>query len=132
MSDFIGSGWSVPVRCDATSSIATNTGHQRIQQAIRVILSTAPGERPHRPEFGCGIHDLVFEARDARLAGRIEQSVRRALRHWEPRIDVTAVGVAEDPQADDRLLIDVAYRVRATGDHRNLVYPFYTVGSEGR
>jgi phage baseplate assembly protein W len=132
VADFIGSGWAFPVGTDATASIASNTGHERIGQSIRIILGTAFGERPMRPEFGCGIHELVFQGLDARLTGRVEREVRRALARWEPRIDVRRVLAYPDPEAEARLLIDIAYVVRQTGDPRNLVYPFYTLGSEAR
>lgn len=132
MSDFIGSGWAFPVRTNATASIATNTGHERIRQSMRIILGTAYGERPYRPEFGCGIHNLVFEVLDARLAGRVEREVRASLVRWEPRITVKRVLVLRDPHVEARLLVDIAYVVRRTGDARNLVHPFYTVGSEAR
>src|SRR3954451_7002356 len=132
MADLIGTGWAFPVRTDATASIASNTGHERIRQSIRIILGTAPGERPMRPEFGCGIHDLVFEALDARLAGRVERAVRASLVRWEPRIEVKRVVAYADPVQEARLLIDIAYVVRQTGDARNLVYPFYSIGGEAR
>ena len=101
-----------------------------------MILGTAPGERPMRPEFGCGIHDYVFESVDAYLVGRLELEVRRALDRWEPRIDVVErgpVGGARRPRAASRtscVVIDVTYRLRATSDVRNLVYPFYVIPAE--
>lgn len=130
MADGIGSGWAFPVRTDATASVATNTGHERIRQSIRIILGTAFGERPMRPEFGCGIHQLVFEPLDARLAGRVEREVRSSLRRWEPRIEVRRVVALRDPEDEARLAIHIDYVVRQTGDGRNLVFPFYSVGSE--
>jgi phage baseplate assembly protein W len=132
MSDFIGSGWAFPVRTDATASIATNDGDERIRQSIRIILGTGIGERPMRPEFGCSIHDLVFEVLDARLAGRVERAGRAALARWEPRITVARVLALRDPGDEARLLVDIAYVVRRTGDARNLVFPFYTIGAEPR
>jgi phage baseplate assembly protein W len=132
MSDFIGSGWSFPVRTDATASIATNGGDERIRQSIRIILGTARGERPMRPEFGCGIHELVFEVLDARLADRVEREVRAALVRWEPRITVKRVVALRDPDDAARVLVDISYVVRRTDDARNLVYPFYAVGGDAR
>ncbi len=58
MSDeFIGAGWAFPLRTDATGGIALVTREREIEQSILLILGTAPGERPMRPEFGCRIHD---------------------------------------------------------------------------
>ena len=64
-----------------------------IEQAIAIILGTAPGERPMRPEFGCGIHDFVFAPADPTTAGLVAYEVRNALGRWEPRIDVVDVTV---------------------------------------
>ena len=58
--DFIGAGWSFPLATDATGGVALVTHEQEIEQAIRLILGTACGERPMRPEFGCGIHNALF------------------------------------------------------------------------
>jgi phage baseplate assembly protein W len=95
-----------------------------------LILGTAFGERPMRPEFGCGIHDYIFAPTDATTGGRIAYEVRASLRRWEPRIDVVdvVVGVAADDAA--LLYIDVRYTVTNSNDPRNLVFPFYVIPAE--
>ena len=103
---------------------------REIEEAIRLVLGTAPGERPMRPEFGCGIHDYVFAPGDGATAGLIAQEVRVALERWEPRIEVNDVAIAFDAVDDGVLYIDVRYTVRSTNDRRNLVFPFYTIPSE--
>ncbi|RKT55324.1 GPW/gp25 family protein [Saccharothrix australiensis] len=128
--DFIGRGWGFPLRLSATGGIALVEREQEIQEAIRLILGTAPGERPMRPEFGCGIHEHVFAAADHATAGDIAREVRIALDRWEPRIEVADVVVAFDAVEVGTLYIDVRYTIRATNDQRNLVFPFYTIPSE--
>ncbi len=128
--EFIGSGWAFPLRVDATGGIALVSRLREIEESIRLILGTAPGERPMRPEFGCRIHDEVFSGADAATAGRIASDVRLALRRWEPRIDVDDVTVTVDAEDRTVLYIDLRYTVRATNDQRNLVFPFYTIPSE--
>jgi len=131
MSDeFIGAGWAFPLRTDATGGIALVTREREIEESIRLILGTAPGERPMRPEFGCRIHDEVFAEADAATAGRIAADVRAALRRWEPRIALEEVVVTGDPDEPSTLYIDVRYSVRSTNDRRNLVFPFYTIPAE--
>ncbi|WP_406690118.1 GPW/gp25 family protein [Saccharopolyspora sp. ID03-671] len=128
MSDrFIGRGWSFPLRVGPTGGIGMVEREREIEEAIRLVLGTAPGERPMRPEFGCGIHDHVFAPGDGATAGRIAHEVRVALRRWEPRIEVADVVIAFDAVDDGVLYIDVHYAVRATNDRRNLVFPFYTI-----
>jgi uncharacterized protein len=127
---FIGAGWAFPLRTDATGSIALVTREREIQESIRLILGTTPGERAMRPEFGCAIADQVFAGADATTAGRIAYEVRRALDRWEPRIDVVDVGISFDGGDSGTIYVDVRYTIRGTNDPRNLVFPFYLIPDE--
>jgi phage baseplate assembly protein W len=128
--DFIGAGWAFPLRTDATGGIALVSREREVEESIRLILGTAIGERPMRPEFGCGIHDYIFAPTDASTAGRIAYEVRASLRRWEPRIEVADVLVdtAEDDPA--LLYIDIRYTFTNANDPRNLVFPFYVIPAE--
>jgi uncharacterized protein len=121
---FLGLGWSFPVSLDG-GHIAAAGSEESIRQAIWIILATARGERKMRPDFGCGIHDLVFAPNSADTAGRVATDVRESLVLWEPRIDLDNVEVTDDPAEPGRLLIQIEYRVRSTNNRFNLVYPFY-------
>jgi phage baseplate assembly protein W len=125
--EFIGTGWAFPLRTDRTGSIALARETREIEESIYLILATAPGERPMRPEFGCAVHDYVFAPADASTAGDIAFAVRVALDRWEPRINLEDILVHLDTAADGVLLIEVQYTVRGTNDPRNLVFPFYTI-----
>ncbi len=130
MTEIIGSGLAFPLGVDRRGGIALARDEQDIEQAIQLILGTAPGERPMRPEFGCGVHDFVFGSIDANTIGQMEQAIREALDRWEPRITVRRVAFnASDSQAG-LLTIDITYEVRATNTTRNLVYPFYVIPAE--
>jgi hypothetical protein len=130
MSELLGSGLAFPLQVDRRGTIALVHGERDIEQAIALILGTAPGERPMRPEFGCGVHECVFEAIDAATIGRLEGEVRRALDRWEPRIEVERLDFDLTEVDRGRLPIDIHYRVRATNHERNLVYPFYIIPEE--
>ena len=124
--DFLGKGWAMPVDVDPRSGlIATAQYEDDIRQAIRIILETAPGERVMRPDFGCGIHDLVFAAVDSTTIERIRSQVSAALRRYEARIEVDAVMVDEAASYRGELKIEVEYTVRRTNQVGNLVVPFY-------
>jgi Bacteriophage baseplate protein W len=125
--DVLGTGVAFPVGVDARGAIALADGGQDVEQAIGIILATAPGERPMRPEFGCGVHSLVFERMDGATIGRMERAIRLALHRWEPRIEVEDVTFSLEERHLGRLLIDIGYRLRATNSRRNLIYPFYLV-----
>ncbi len=125
--EFFGKGWGFPVRPGPTGRLALVGGEQRIRESIWIVLSTAPGERQMRPEFGCGIHDLVFQPNTAALRGLVREKVREALIRWEPRIDLVDVRVETSPEemARNHLLIAIDYRLRANNAFFNLVYPFF-------
>lgn len=127
----LGTGLAFPFATDPRSQIALVSGPEDVAQAIRIILSTAPGERPMRPEFGCGVHRFVFETVDASTLGLMEHEVREALHRWEPRIEVDEVGFSWDPGHAELLVIEITYTIRQTTAVRNLVYPFYLVPAEG-
>ena len=121
---FLGVGVGFPFQFDASGAIPTAEYEESVRQSVWIILGTAKGERVMRPDFGCGIYDLVFEVNSASTSGKVAQAVREALLINEPRIDVRNVQVdAQD--GGEMLLIDVEYQVRATNNVFNLVYPFY-------
>lgn len=128
--DFIGAGWNFPLQVDATNRIALATQARDIEQAIELILRTAPGERPMRPEFGCRIQDHLFSPTNAATAAAIAHDVRSALELWEPRIDVEDVRVGFDRHETGTFYIDIGYRIRGYNDERNLVFPFYVIPDE--
>jgi len=124
---FIGRGWAFPLRTDATGGIALVSREREIEEAIRLILGTSPGERPMRPEFGCRIHEYVFGSADGATANAIAGEVKEALRRWEARIEVDDVMVTIDGADTTTLYIDVRYVIKPTNDRRNLVFPFYVI-----
>jgi phage baseplate assembly protein W len=122
---FLGIGWKFPIQVTPTGGIATASAEERIEEAILIILSTAPGERLMLPEFGCGIHDLVFAPNDASTVTKVVDAVRRALVSYEPRIDLIDVSAETADGQPNLLLIRVDYRIRDTNSMKNLVYPFF-------
>lgn len=130
MRDIIGRGVAFPLRVDAGGAVALVNDDEDVQEAIGLILGTSPGERPMRPQFGCAVHDYVFETVDAYTVGRLERAVRIALDRWEPRIEVLAIDIDLSQAGSGELPIEITYRLRATNDVRNLVYPFYVIPAE--
>jgi hypothetical protein len=125
----IGHGLTFPFRVDARGGLALARGEQELDEAIAIILGTAPGQRVMRPEFGCRVHELMFAPIDATTAGMAMHYVKEALGRWEPRIDVLNIDVSTDHE-DGRLDIAIQYRIRSTHDERTLVYPFYLIPGE--
>ncbi|MBA2380525.1 MAG: GPW/gp25 family protein [Chloroflexi bacterium] len=128
--EFVGAGWAFPLALDPTGAFELVTDDREIEQAIRLIIGTAYGERPMRPDFGCRIHDFVFAEANATTAGRIATEVRASLTRWEPRITVDDIVVSGDDLAPSVLYVDIRYHIRDRNDPRNLVFPFYTIPAE--
>lgn len=128
--DFLGIGWRFPLQVTPNGRIAQARHEQRIEESILLILSTAPGELPMRPDFGCGMHELLLAPNDPRTVTLVVHMVRRALTRHEARIDLMDVSAENAREAPNLLLIRLSYRVRATNAMGNLVYPFYI--KEGR
>lgn len=140
--DFLGRGWSFPPEF-GLRGVAMSAYEAKVAESIRIILGTARGERVMRPDFGCGIHDLVFEPANESTLALVRAAVREALVLWEPRVELLDVWVEAAPGAalrrnlprgealppagarDGTLIIGLDYRVRGTNNEFNLVYPFY-------
>lgn len=124
--EFLGRGWKFPVMVDATTGrISMSEYEQDIKESIWIILSTAKGERVMRPDFGCGIHDLVFAPINTITTNLVENTVREALTLWEPRIELIKVEASTERADEGKMPVSIDYRVRATNNRFNLVYPFY-------
>ncbi len=130
MADILGSGLAFPLSIDHRGGLALARGEEDIEQAIHLILGTAPGERPMRPEFGCAIHDFVFDTIDADMVGRMDTAIRVALDRWEPRIELIGLDFDLSRVHDGVLEITISYSVLATSRAYNLVYPFYVIPAE--
>jgi phage baseplate assembly protein W len=126
--EYLGQGLAFPLQISQQGGIALASGTNDIEQAIRIILGTMPGERVMRPEFGCRIHELMFAPNNANTHGLAAYYVQKALEQWEPRIDVTDVSVRMEPGLDGALLIAIQYRPKDSHDERSIVYPFYLAG----
>jgi phage baseplate assembly protein W len=123
-SKFLGKGWRIPIDHE-NQKIAMADDYESVRQSIWIILSTVPGERVMRPDFGCGIHELVYALNTSGTVGAVIDAVHNALIRWEPRIDLLDVTADIEPTAPDQLLIEIHYRLRADNSRFNLVYPFY-------
>lgn len=121
---FLGQGLRFPLEV-VGGRLALSRGERKIEEAIRLILGTARGERVMRPELGCGVHDLVFAPGSSATGMRVTDAVRQALVLHEPRIDVLEVGAASPQGTPNLLLIRIAYRIRENNAVSNLVYPYF-------
>lgn len=127
---FIGKGWAFPPKIDQQGGIALASGDSEINQAIQIILMTAPGQRVMRPTFGSRLHELVYAPNNTHTAALARRYVEAALAMWEPRITVLDVQAYPDTRRDNRLIIEIDYEIKLTLDKRSLVFPFYLIPEE--
>jgi phage baseplate assembly protein W len=131
-----------------TGAVAMVEDDDAIRQALLLLVTTRPGERIMRPEYGCELHRLVFAPNDDTTAGLAIHYVRRAVERWEPRVEILGIDASrrrrnpapggpsgsegDDEQRaregtgpDEDGLLDVVldYRVRATRRTGRLVIP---------
>jgi phage baseplate assembly protein W len=128
--EFLGQGLAFPLQVNARGELALTGGGRDIEQSLRIILATRPGERVMRPEFGCRVHDMLFEPLNAATKSLMQQYVMEAVTMWEPRVDVLAVDVYVDQEMSGALLIEIHYFIKETHDERSIVYPFFLLGEE--
>lgn len=125
--DFLGKGMKFPPQLsdDGTHVFASSESEELIRESVSIILSTSPGERLMRPDFGCGIHRMAFGTNSPTTHSRVAYEVEEALKKWEPRIELEEVDVNADPEEGHKLNISIQYRVVSNNNRYNLVFPFY-------
>ena len=101
------------LRVSPRGRLETADGAVAVRQAILLLLSTRPGERVMRPDYGCALHHLAFASNDETTAALAIHYVRRALERWEPRVDVLELDATPDPERGV-LTIHLEYQVRIT------------------
>lgn len=123
---FLGRGWKFPIQVDsATGRIRMSEGEEDIKEAIKIILRTTKGERVMRADFGCSLDRFVFDSTDPTTLRQLEFTIEEAIRNWEPRVEDTEIHAVPDRQDSGKLLLNIEYKVRATNNLFNLVFPFY-------
>ena len=128
--EFLGQGLAFPLQINPRGQISMAVGATDIEQSIRIILGTMPGERVMRPEFGCRAWELLFEPNHTVAQGLMSIYVHEALTMWEPRIAVQSVNAYRDPNQDNAMLVEVTYTIKTTHDQRSIVFPFYIAEEE--
>ncbi|GGR38787.1 GPW/gp25 family protein [Streptomyces netropsis] len=128
---FLGRGWRFPLLPDASGRLPYAAGEESVRDCLLVLVRTALGERVMRPSLGTRAPELVFAPGSGRTLGELEDSVRVAIRDFEPRAAVVEVRARPRPGEEWRVTVTVDYRVRATGRHESLVFPYYLDGGAG-
>lgn len=127
--EFLGKGWTFPLQVNADGAFIYVEGRDHVEQSLRLVLMTAIGERVMRPGFGSEAPNLVFAPGSVQYLRLLETSVRKAVRDWEPRVELDDVIAASDPHHENSVTVEINYVIRGSNTRRNLVFPFY-LGTE--
>jgi len=122
---FLGTGWRFPIMPDRAGSLGYVEGDANVEQSLHILLMTELGERVMRSDFGTQAPRLVFSPGSIQYLNLLENTIREAVRDWEPRIDLTQVLVEADLEAEYKVNVSISYTVRRTNTRNNLVFPFY-------
>ena len=123
---FLGKGWGFPPEFDRRSrDVAMISEDEDIQESLRILLSTSPGERVMQPAYGCGLKSLIFENMSESAITEIKDVIERAALFFEPRITLDRVEVDTTGIYDGLIKIKLDYTIRTTNSRSNMVYPFY-------
>lgn len=120
---YLGVGWAFPLA--PVDGRLTYAAHETsVEQSIRSLLHTEPGERVMLPKLGAGLQRFVFEPNSPATYRGVEHAIEVALVDWEPRIDIIRIAAGPGTSPTE-VRISIEYRVRATNTFYNRVYPFY-------
>ena len=123
--DFLGKGLRFPVSVNLNGGVSSSVLEENVRQSIFIILGTAPGERIYRPDFGCRIHDLMFEPNNAITAAAAGVYCEEAIYKYEPRIESVTCRARPNVDEPNRLDVRLEYVIAGKNEKKNLVYPFY-------
>jgi uncharacterized protein len=123
---FLGTGWGFPPAFDPrTREVVMVTQQQDVEESLRILLSTSPGERVMHPTYGCGLQRMVFENIDESRLTEIRSLVERAVLFFEPRVVLHEVMIDTEELFAGILRLRLDYSIRTTNTRHNLVYPLY-------
>jgi phage baseplate assembly protein W len=107
--------WPLFTVPDANGELHYPSLEASVRQAIRIILSTRPGEQLMRPEFGAGLENFMHEPNTLTTRRRMYERITESLARWEPRALLDRVDVSEVPGQPTQVRVEILYRLRRTG-----------------
>jgi len=115
--------YAFPFRIDLSSRKAqTSAGYEaHVEQMIRQVLLTTPGERVNLPEFGCGLRRLLFAPNSEPLLASVQLSVQTALNRWlAEHISVSRVAATSPAPDGSQVSVRIEYVLKDTLAARSL------------
>ncbi len=126
LKSFLGTGWGFPPEfSNKAAEVGMLSDEADIQSSLEILLTTRPGERVMRPDYGCNLDELIFEPLTTTFKTYIKDLISTAILYYEPRIEVNSIDLDDTGELEGRIVISIDYTVSATNTRFNFVYPFY-------
>ena len=123
---FLGRGWSFPPTFSKEKAdIEMVSKEEDIKQSLMIFFSTKLGERIMRSNYGCVVHDYMFEKSDLDVIERLAFELKQSIRRYEPRIIVHNVNASKSDAINGLINLEVFYEIHSTNVRDNIVFPFY-------
>jgi len=123
---FLGVGWKFPPSFDKQDrSVRMVSEEKDIEESLRILLSTKPGERVLNLAYGCDMRRFLFEPIDTTTITLMKSTIEQAINNYEPRIELDNINITPDENEPTLIYIDIAYTVQLTNTRTNMVFPYY-------
>ncbi|AWK42269.1 phage baseplate protein [Photorhabdus laumondii subsp. laumondii] len=114
LADIYGRGWAFPPQFSSQTGVIMAEGAEHVRQSMKVLFLTEPGERIMREDYGCGLHDYLFENITDELMARIQTRIEERILRYEPRVEMTEIQVNQKINLPNSLHIQVSYALRGS------------------
>lgn len=124
---FLGTGWGFPVtfQKQPDTGVRMVSEVEDISESLVLLLSTRPGERVMRPDYGCNLEDMLFESVNESLLTYIKDLITKSILYYEPRIQLKKIDILTDRIAEGMVKVEVDFIIRSSNTRFNFVYDYY-------
>ena len=123
---FLGIGWSFPPTFNKESSdVKMVSDETDIKQSLEIYFNTKLGERIMRPNYGCVIHEHIFDKIDESILNILSFELTQNIGQIEPRIIIEKIEIKQSSIENGELQISIEYKIISSNVRDNIVFPFY-------
>jgi len=124
--DFLGNGWKFPVEFKkGLKTVVMLSGEENITNSLDILFSTQVGERIMHSSYGSALSSFLFTPISTGLKTYMQAVISDEILYNETRIVVTDIAIEQSDNEPGRLDITIEYKITATNNRYNYVYPFY-------
>ena len=123
---FLGIGWSFPPTFNKESSdVKMVSDETDIKESLEIYFNTKLGERIMRPNYGCIIHEHIFDKIDESILNILSFELTQNIGQIEPKIFIEKIEIKQSSIENGELQISIEYKIISSNVRDNIVFPFY-------